>query len=102
MRRIVGILVFGFAMMLGQLSFAASADRDMRSQSASSESRSESRSTRQEARNERVRERRAERRQLRREARDVRSVPELDGGFALLAFGLVAGVALIIRERRRK
>lgn len=98
MRRIVGILVFGFAMVLGQLSFAASADSDMRSQSASSESRSESRSARQDARSER----RAERRQLRREARDVRSVPELDGGFALLAFGLVAGVALIIRERRRK
>ena len=32
----------------------------------------------------------------------VRSVPELDGGYALAALGLVAGLVLVMRERRKR
>ena len=36
------------------------------------------------------------------DGRVARSVPELDGGYALVAMGLIAGLVLVIRERRKK
>ena len=87
MKTLLLSLVAILAFSLTQTSYAMDERRYDRDSSSSSESR----------------ETRGERRQERRERRrEARSVPELDGGYALAALGLVAGLVLVFRERRQK
>ena len=93
MKALLMALIATLALSLTQATYAMDERRYDRGPNAS-----ESRETQRERRAER-RERRQERRLERRQAR---SVPELDGGYALAALGLVAGLVLVFRERRQK
>ena len=88
---LIAVLAFGVT----QVGFAAEAQYSIDSVVERSLTREERRARRAERRAERRAARRAERRQ-------ARSVPELDGGYAVIALGLVGGVVLVKRERRRR